>query len=81
MKHNHAFPFVVRNKQKEHLNPPTTRKGQRKLRTILDATKKISTKTYTVTYSKKKKNINSKLFMIRKNACHETPLIGKENNY
>lgn len=30
---------------------------------------------------KKKKAINSKLFMIRKNAWHEMSLIGKENNY
>lgn len=30
---------------------------------------------------KKKKHINFKLFMIRKNASHEMSSIGKENNY
>lgn len=81
VKHNHAFPFVFRNKQKKHFNPPTTRISQtKKIKDNIDATKKNPTKKYTITYSKNKKNptINLKLFMIRKNACHEMSLIRKQ---
>lgn len=64
-----------------HKQPEQVR--QKKLRTVLAAIKKISTKTYTVTYSMKKKKTtkNLKFFMVRTNACHEMSLTGKENNY
>lgn len=65
VKHNHAFPFVFRNKQKKHFNPPTTRISQtKKIKDNIDATKKNPTKKYTITYSKNKKKPNHKFEVI-----------------